>query len=346
MKILVTGGNAPGTNGTCWSLLQSGLFDSQVELIGADNIPGISNNYFSKIFTLPLASEPNYLQSLNELSEKESVDLIVPQTSAETLLLGAVEAETIFGEVLLIQPRNLIKKLSSKTSTFQAIKDMKIIKQNYQICFNLDEVQSFIRDNTQSDFFLKATDLSGGRGIVKVVGNISSFLRDKPKSYHTIPISEVKNALRLLGTDNGVIIQQSSEGIEYSIDCYRDEFFNIAIPRKRDLIRAGISQTTTTVEVKSLIEFANKFADHFGIEGVFGLQCIIDQNGEITFLECNPRIQGSMVTSTIAGENLIGRAARRVMKLPPMPQKSISWGARFQRSWSGVGEVDEKSYLI
>jgi predicted ATP-grasp superfamily ATP-dependent carboligase len=112
------------------------------------------------------------------------------------------------------------------------------------------------------------------------------------------------------------------------------------------VVRSGISQQTTVVRVDSLINLASEFANELGLVGVFGLQCIVNSNQEITFLECNPRIQGTMVASTLAGENLIGRAARHALGLTQSPQKSIHWGAEFRRSWSGIGIVRGKSFEI
>ena len=95
-----------------------------------------------------------------------------------------------------------------------------------------------------------------------------------------------------------------------------------------------------------MINLASEFATDLGLIGVFGLQCIVDSERGITFLECNPRIQGTMVASTLAGENLIGRAARHALGLTQRPPNSISWGAEYRRSWSGVGIAGEQSYEI
>lgn len=344
--MLITGANAPGTNGTCWSLLQRNLFNSKVELFGADSQVGVRNEYFSEVFVLPPASSQEYLEKLYELCQEKNIDLVVPQTSAETMILGSSDLNGLVAEVLLIQPRELIQKLSSKAYTYEAVREIGMTLDNFQICYNLPEVLNFIRNSSKKDFFLKDSNLSGGRGIVRVVEDVSMFLTKKPHSYHLIPIDEIDKAFNCLRPENGVIVQEMCEGTEFSIDCYRDKQYNLVIPRTRDLIRAGISQITTTKNIRNLIDFASIFAEYLQIEGVFGLQCILNQNDEIAFLECNPRIQGSMVTSTIAGENLIGRAARQALHLSQMPQNTISWGARFQRSWSGLGETDGKYFHI
>ena len=156
----------------------------------------------------------------------------------------------------------------------------------------------------------------------------------------------VEEVFKTINNGRGVIVQRAASGIEFSIDCYRDEDLSIFIPRRRDVVRAGISQQTTVVKNDALIGLASEFANELGLIGVFGLQCIVDSSQEITFLECNPRIQGTMVASTLAGENLIGRSARHAIGLPQLPPNSIQWGTEYRRSWSGIGIVEGQSYEI
>jgi biotin carboxylase len=82
------------------------------------------------------------------------------------------------------------------------------------------------------------------------------------------------------------------------------------------------------------------------ISGVFGLQCILDRNNQISFLECNPRIQGTMVASTLTGENLIGRGARLALGLESEKPKRINWDTTYVRNWAGTGKVNGKTFSI
>ena len=216
---------------------------------------------------------------------------------------------------------------------------------DFAVCTNIEDVIDF-QANFEEDYFIKADALSGGRGIVKLVSDISKELLNKSNSFHVVNRDQVERVFKTLDNGRGVIVQKESTGVEYSIDCYRDHELSIYIPRRRDIVRSGVSQQTTVVKNDSLINLASEFANELGLVGVFGLQCIINSNQEITFLECNPRIQGTMVASTLAGENLIGRGARHALGLMQSPQKSIHWGTQYRRSWGGVGIVGEQSYEI
>lgn len=344
MRILVTGANAPGASGTAWSLLQPDLFDEKASLIGSDANTSYVNRYFEKVVTLPHGSDKDYIAALDEVCTAEKIDLVIPQTTAETSALSKSRYE-LSAKVALLHSKNHDVTLTSKIDVYKVISRLTSTKLDFAICENFQNVIDF-QTRIEEDYFLKADSLSGGRGIVKLVKDTSKELLNKASSFHVVNRDQAESVFNALDNGRGVIAQSASSGVEYSIDCYRDDEISIFVPRRRDVVRSGISQLTTVVNDESLIGLASEFATYLGLIGVFGLQCIVDTNREITFLECNPRIQGTMVASTLSGENLIGRAARHALGLTQRPANSIQWGTKYRRSWSGVGIVGDKSYEI
>jgi len=122
------------------------------------------------------------------------------------------------------------------------------------------------------------------------------------------------------------LVSEFVEGDEYSVDCYRDNKQFIAIPRIREEIKGGISYRTTTVERKDLIEYSKKLADYLDLKYAFGFQFIEDK-----LLECNPRVQGTMIASTYAGANLIYSAVKSAMG-EEVPELKAEWGMTTTRS--------------
>jgi carbamoyl-phosphate synthase large subunit len=344
MRILVTGANAPGTSGTAWSLLRPDLFDEKVSLVGSDANSNFVNRYFEKIINLPHGADREYIKALERVCATEKIDLVVSQTTAETTAL-AKSKDALSVKIALLRSKNRNIELTSKIDVYEVISKLKSSKLDFAICKNFQDVIKF-QAAVEDDYFMKADALSGGRGIVKVVNNISGELLKKSSSYHVVTRDQVERVFKTIDNGRGVIVQRAAIGVEFSIDCFRDQDISIFIPRSRDVVRSGISQQTTVVKNDALIELAYEFANNLGLVGVFGLQCIVDSNKEITFLECNPRIQGTMVASTLAGENLIGRSARHALGLPQFPLNSIQWGTEYRRSWSGIGIVGEQSYEI
>ena len=61
-----------------------------------------------------------------------------------------------------------------------------------------------------------------------------------------------------------------------------------------------------------------------------------DADGKPVLLECNPRVQGTMVMSAMAGANIIAAAVRDCLQLPSEPMQ-IDWNTRLIRYWGAIG---------
>jgi carbamoyl-phosphate synthase large subunit len=346
MRILITGANAPGTSGTVWSLLQNDFYPNPLTLFGSDQTVGVQHSEFEDISVLPSGSQPDYIRKLNEYCEANEIDIVLPQTTSETIALSSRPPTDFYSKIAILKPYGAAMSLTSKVYTYNSITQDRKCKYDYKIIHNQEQLNSAVQETDCLDYFLKADQLSGGRGIVRIVSDVTEKLLSKTTSYHVVEHKNAEKVLSKLMTSAGVVFQQTQKGIEYSVDCYRDENIFIAIPRTRDTVRAGVSQATTVVEQSQIIDMAQEFAAREKIIGLFGLQCILLETGEISFLECNPRVQGSMVASTIAGENLIWRAILNVMGQDQPALKEITWGAKFQRTWSGIGEANGRMHFI
>ena len=246
MRILVTGANAPGASGTAWSLLQPDLFDEKVSLVGSDANASYVNRYFEKVVTLPHGSDKDYIAVLEKVCAAEEIDLVVPQTTAETTALA--NCSYGFGvKVALLNAKNHEIALTSKIDVYKVITKLTASKLDFAVCTNIQDVINF-QANFEKDYFIKADALSGGRGIVKLVRDISKELLNKSNSFHVVNRDQVERVFKTLDNGRGVIVQKESSGVEYSIDCYRDHELSIYIPRRRDIVRSGISQQTTVVK--------------------------------------------------------------------------------------------------
>jgi biotin carboxylase len=252
----------------------------------------------------------------------------------------------MYSKIAVLKPFGAAKSLTSKVYTYNSITNDGRCLQDYEVIRNKEQLDSVLEAENCRDFFLKADQLSGGRGIVRVMQDITQNLLSKTASYHVTDLMAVENVLKKLMSPAGVIYQRTQIGTEFSIDCFRDKDIFIAIPRSRDLVRAGVSQATTVTQNSQMIKMAQEFATREELIGLFGLQCILLHTGEISFLECNPRVQGSMVASTVSGENLIWRAILNVLEIDQPSVRGINWGATFKRTWSGIGEANGHIYSI
>jgi carbamoyl-phosphate synthase large subunit len=126
-------------------------------------------------------------------------------------------------------------------------------------------------------------------------------------------------------------------GPEYSVDILSsDERVLSVIPRKRDQIKSGITFKGTVEKREDIIASAERLTRRIGLRFAHGLQYKEDRDGCPKLIESNPRVQGTMVLSTIAGANIIYGAVKLALG-EPVPEFKVKWDAVLMRYWGGVG---------
>ena len=111
---------------------------------------------------------------------------------------------------------------------------------------------------------------------------------------------------------------------EYTIDTFRSAKTIISIPRKRTRIRSGISFETQIETNQKLIDYSNKLALLLDLKYCFGFQFKYDDEGTPKILECNPRVQGTMIASVLAGFNLIFYSIAEALNIPYTLESNIN----------------------
>ena len=99
------------------------------------------------------------------------------------------------------------------------------------------------------------------------------------------------------------IFQPFVSGSEHSIDLYVNREGEVVevVPRRRVQIFNGESVVSETVEAPSLVKWSIALAELFSLRGHNVLQAFVRDDGEIIFIECNPRVGGASTLSFKAG---------------------------------------------
>ena len=72
------------------------------------------------------------------------------------------------------------------------------------------------------------------------------------------------------------------------------------------------------------------------MEFCFGFQFKYDIYGIPKILECNPRVQGTMIFSTFMGANIIYAAVKSCLG-EFLPEFSLNWDTKLIRYWGAIG---------
>ncbi|PSB54332.1 ATP-grasp domain-containing protein [Chamaesiphon polymorphus] len=258
-------------------------FNINGKIIAADSKQNAPACFIADTVELvPKINDPTYIDSLLDICTFYSIDLLIPLIDTELHLLSLHQQQfRDRGVTLLVSSvaTNEICYSKNQTSIFFeniGVKTPKIYK--------LDEV-------TELDLPL----------ILKPDTGSSS-----------VGVYEVRNQVELEFFSNYVenaIVQELITGEEYTIDILVDFQGRVIsiVPRLRIETRAGEISKGITVKNPALIAAAKQVVESLpGAIGCITVQCFLQSDGEIVFIEINPRFGGGYPLSYRAGADFPG----------------------------------------
>jgi len=177
---------------------------------------------------------------------------------------------------LLISDASVINICNDKYRTYEFFKKNNILTPKSHL--SVDEIKK-----TKCQYIVKPRDGMGSQEVYRA-----------------------KNAKELEFFSNYIddpIIQEFIEGKEYTIDVFCDRGGRVAscVPRERLQIRGGEVSQAITRNHKKIISQAVEICEKLRGIGPLTLQCIEDFNGDIYWIEINPRFGGGVPLSMEAG---------------------------------------------
>lgn len=341
--VVITGVGAPGAVGTIWSLRQGETIDYSI--IGVDMNADNVGKYFCDDFEqVPSADSDEFVPSLERIVDRYNVDCVLPQVTKE--LQKIAEASSLFEESnasVAISSPSAIRTANNKHHFLKAAEELNVPVPDYQLVSSWEELKeaSELLGYPEKKIVVKPPKGHGKRGfriISKDQVTKRDFFEEKPKSDQI----NLKTLHSILGeTFDPLLAMEYLPGPEYSVDAIRHSDETVIVPRKRDEIRSGISFKATVVENEELIQYSQNLAEGLDLEFAFGFQFMRGVDGEYKVIECNPRIQGTMVTATFCGVNIPNIACHLALgydnSIFPDTESKPNFDGVFHRYWGGLG---------
>ena len=338
LTVLVTGVGAPGIKGTFYSLREN--FDNRrVKIIGTDIKQEVVGTYLcDSFYRISRPSEEAYLDQLLSICEHEGVDVILPQNTLELTVLA--ENKHIFlniGTSVAISDAIPIAIANDKYKLMKLAEQIGVPTPKFNLVDNFESLTESARELGWPDkpVVIKPPLSNGMRGVRIVDESFDlkkSFYSEKPTSLFV----KMNSLYKILESHfPPLLVMEYLPNTEYTVDVLKARRYTI-IPRKRDLIRSGITFNGTVEHHEELSSYSQKLSEAIGLDYAFGFQFKLDEQNTPKLLESNPRIQGTMVLSTFAGANIIYAAAKRALN-ENIPDFEIEWGTKILRYWGGMG---------
>jgi carbamoyl-phosphate synthase large subunit len=337
---------APGTRGTLYAL-KNNPNGVDVRIIGIDMKENAVGKYWSdKFYTVPAPEDEAYLEQINSICSKESVDLILPQTTRETAAFSRIKLEV----KVAVSSSFAVEKANNKFELMKLCDQIGVPCPKFYLVRALADLIDRAEELGYPDkaVVVKPPVSWGSRGLRILRENTSwsirRFLSEKPSSAEVT----LDDLSKILTKDAHVdfpelLVTEFLPGKEYTVDAFAGERVSVAIPRLRKEVINGISFRTSLEYREDVTNYSLKIAKALGLRYAFGFQFKLDYSDAPKILECNPRVQGTMVASVFSGVNVIWLAVREaigdlVEKIPEKLQPS-----EFYRYWGGIAISDGRS---
>lgn len=275
-----------------------------------------ASKFVDKFYKVPKFNEKSYISSLLKICKNEDVDLLIPLHEYEFYILcDNRDKFRKIGTTLILSNRGVLDVCQDKIKTYEFFTKAGLgTPKSYcrkQIINFLSLVKSKnILDDKEMEIFLKNEFTLVFPLIIKPLDGMGSE--------GVFKINNVRELKFFIDYVKNPIIQEYIEGIEYTIDILCDFEGNPVsiVPRERIEVRSGEVSKSRTVRHKQIIKethrlieelikqgnIAQKMNDRkYNVIGPYTVQCKIDSQNNIKFIEINPRFGGGVPLTFEAG---------------------------------------------
>lgn len=229
---------------------------------------------------VPRVTDVSYIPKLLDICTKHQIKMLVPLIDTELLLLSQNQSHfEQIGVTILVSSPETNDVCIDKRNTYQYFKSIGV--ETPEI-LNTEEILA--DSQARYPFLIKPADGSCSKGVTKIENAQElAFFKDY-----------IPNA----------ILQEFVVGQEYTLDILTDlqGQVQVVVPRMRLETRAGEISKGITVKNYELIHAGKHVVNSLpGTKGCITVQCFLLPNGDIKFLEINPRFGGGFPLSFHAG---------------------------------------------
>ncbi len=352
LRIVVTGAGAPGIRGTLFSL-KNNPDAHPVHIIGTDMNPSFVGRHFvHESAVLPAPEDRAYVGELLAVARKADAHVVLPQTTREVLALSrAVECFAAEGIAVAVSHAPHTEQADSKWNLLKQCEAAGIPAPRAILSTSAREFLDAATALGHPDVPIVAklphsNGMRGLRVIVEDAWDVPRFIRDKPSGTE-IGLDAFMDMLGKGGPWPELLVTEFLPGREYTVDVFRGLEGSAAVVRLRRTIRSGITFEAEVLPESPLTVLSCALGDHLALRFAFGFQWKEDEQGVPRILECNPRAQGTMVASTLAGVNIIWLAVREALGVGPSRAELRALRPQpisFERFWGG-GAVRDGRFL-
>jgi len=339
LKVLMTGGGAPGAAGILKCLQQH----PNIKIVVADANDEAVGRYLNPTFeVIPKATDANFITAIETLCKKHQIQVIVPLVTRELFSFSKnKKAFADKGIKILVSDYEPLNIANDKGKLYQLLHENNILTPQFQIASTIGEWKAAVKllGHPNKIICFKPCVSNGSRGFRIIDENKDEFdLLFNHKPTATYITYEKAHSILKQKPFPPLLVSEYLPDEEYTIDCLaQNGKCLLAIPRLRKKMVQGISVAGIVEQNHEIINYCKAIVECCNLHGNIGVQVKRAANGVFKILEINPRVQGTTVALLGAGINLPLLAVQMEMGENITPNEAnIKWGTQFTRHWTEV----------
>jgi carbamoyl-phosphate synthase large subunit len=251
----------------------------KIFIVGADSDSNSAAlSVVDKSYVIPKFSEPNCVEKIQAICDKENIHAILPMTNKAIEFMDKNRAEFDEGDLLLyLADYTLIETCNDKRRLAEFF-----TQKNFASPDLIDPKKPF------PGFPLIAKDPcgEGGKNCFKIEDQTEFDFYSKKLPNH--------------------IFQRFVQGREFSIDWFSNKkgLPVVVVPRERLVARAGEVMVSRIELIPDIIESAKRLGTRLQLRGPANFQGFLEESGEFLFTDVNLRFGSGVLHTIHAGANI------------------------------------------
>jgi carbamoyl-phosphate synthase large subunit len=287
LTVLLTAAGVPGAAALIRALRENG--EREVRIVGTDMSELAVGRHLCDAFqVVPGGTDPQFVDALVSVCEREGVDAVLPQSSYE--LCALAEGRESFAAQVLVASPDAVRRSNDKAATYALLDAISAPGPAWRLARGRAEVDAAARSLGYPDeeVAVKPLESSGSRGFRVLSASadpLEQLLTNRPG---VAPAMQLEELLALLPDEGGprLLVMELVRGKERTIDgIAREGRIVLGHPKTREEMRAGLAMYFETLEDEWLSEVAAAIVRELRLDHFFNIQLVADR-----VIEVNPRI--------------------------------------------------------
>ena len=290
-------------------------------------------------YKVPAANDPKYIDVILDICKKEKVDVVLPFMSADLLpMIDRLADFEKIGTKVSVSDRRSVEITTNKYLFYDFLKQNDLPVPKFARVTQSSELVEACKQcgYPNNAVCVKATELSGSRGIRIVRPDISRFdllFNEKPNSFFTT-MEDLLSTLQEKEEMPEMMAMEYLPGMEGSVDLIADHGKILYMAYRESTVNLhSIPQAGELKENNEAYEVTEKVISALGLTGSADLDFKNDKNGHPVLMEINPRIAATMQIFKEGGINLPYLRIKQLLG-EELPIINIQYGVKFKRRYS------------